>query len=475
MKLHLGLLALFESCVLYASFYVGISLRFSGSLDAATEMVGPLAPRAAVFAGVAVVALSSVGLYQSRQHISSVETLFRLATALLLAVFADAFVYYLFPAVSTGRGAQALAMAAAFTGLLATRMTLYSVVGSKRFKRNVLVYGRGDMAASLTQMCAPLEHRSFRIVGYLGVLGERREAKCTPGVARDGSLLQFVTDRQIDEIVVAMDNRRNGFPARELLDCRLAGVKISEALTFAERETGRIDLKALHPSWIIYGNGFRLGAFHRGLKRLFDVAASMVVLVIALPLLSVAMAAILVESRGRGGVLLRQERVGLHGQPFRMLKLRSMTPDAEPDGVARWASETDPRVTRVGSLIRRFRIDELPQVFNVLKGEMSFVGPRPERPQFVDELSQVIPFYRERHCVKPGLTGWAQLCYPYGSSIEDARQKLQYDLFYVKNHSPMWDGLILLETLEVVIWGKKLPSGEPHKRRAEEQASKKVA
>jgi sugar transferase (PEP-CTERM system associated) len=258
----------------------------------------------------------------------------------------------------------------------------------------------------------------------------------------------------VDEIVVAVDNRRNAFPMRELLDCRLAGVRVTEALTFAERETGRIDLGALHPSWLIYGHGFRQGALDKFLKRAFDIVASSLLLIIALPLLAVAAIAIAIESRGKGGVFLTQKRVGLRGSTFEMLKMRSMVADAEHDGHARWAMADDPRVTRVGALMRRLRIDELPQVVNILKGEMSFVGPRPERPEFVKFLSEQIPYYADRQCVKPGLTGWAQLSYPYGSSVEDARQKLQFDLFYVKNHNPMFDLWILLQTLDIVIWNK---------------------
>ena len=449
----MALLAFVESVVLCAGFYLGVSLRFAGDLDAAAEAIGSLFPRAIVFTIVAMAALLSMGLYGSRQSARLLETIMRLGAGLALAAFIDATLYYLLPGISTGRGAQVLALVAAFLGLAATRATFYALVGNERFKRNVLVYGSGELAASQARHCATLGHRSFSIVGYLGVLGEDPRPECVPLLSRSGPLLDFVRDRQIDEIVVSMDNRRNGFPMRELLDCRLAGVKISEALTFTEKETGRIDLQALHPSWLIYGSGFRQGALHRSLKRLFDVIISLLLLVLALPLLALAAVAIFVESGGRGGVLLRQERVGLHGQVFKMLKLRSMVPDAEHDGRARWASAGDPRITRVGALTRRFRIDELPQILNVLKGEMSFVGPRPERPEFVRQLSEQIPFYRERHCVKPGLAGWAQLCYPYGSSLEDARQKLQYDLFYIKNKNAMFDFLILLETLEVVIWG----------------------
>jgi sugar transferase (PEP-CTERM system associated) len=307
--------------------------------------------------------------------------------------------------------------------------------------------------------------RGFRIVGYIGALGDDVNTDCRPLLPLPSGLLSLVREQKVDEIVVALDNRRNAFPVHELLECRLSGVKISDVVTFTERETGRIDLRSLYPSWFIYSGGFRHGFLQRIFKRQFDIVASSVLLLIAVPLMTLAAFALLVESRGKGALLLKQARVGQRGKVFHMLKLRSMVADAESDGRALWASANDPRVTRVGGFLRRFRIDELPQIINILKGEMSFVGPRPERPEFVETLSKQIPYYRERHAVKPGLAGWAQLCYPYGASVEDARQKLQYDLFYMKNHHPILDLLILLETLEVVIWGKThfvpVPLDEP--------------
>jgi sugar transferase (PEP-CTERM system associated) len=338
--------------------------------------------------------------------------------------------------------------------LLATRGVFHVLSGREKFKRNVLICGRGTTASELRRSCATTGRHGFRIVGYVGALGDDVNTDCRPLLPLSGGLLHLVREHKVDEIVVALDNRRNTFPMHELLECRLSGVKIWDVSTFTERETGRIDLRSLYPSWFVYGGGFRQGVLQRIFKRQFDIVAGSILLLVAVPLLTLAAVALLIESRGKGAVLLRQARVGRLGKAFYMLKLRSMVADAESDGHALWAAANDPRVTRVGGLLRRFRIDELPQIINILKGEMSFVGPRPERPEFVDILSKQIPYYRERHAVKPGLAGWAQLCYPYGASVEDARQKLQYDLFYMKNHHPILDLLILLETLEVVIWGK---------------------
>jgi sugar transferase (PEP-CTERM system associated) len=253
---------------------------------------------------------------------------------------------------------------------------------------------------------------------------------------------------------VAMEDRRRGFPIRGLLECRLAGVEITELLTFLERETGRVRIDVLNPSWMIFGGGFRRDPLRLFSSRALDLLASLVLLILSLPIMVLTIIAIKLEDGWRAPVFYGQARVGLGGQPFTVLKFRSMRTDAERDGQAQWAQKSDPRITRVGGVIRKLRIDELPQILNVVSGRMSFVGPRPERPQFVDELSQKIPYYVQRHCVKPGITGWAQLCYPYGSSEQDALEKLQYDLYYIKNNTLLFDLAILLQTAEVVFMGK---------------------
>jgi sugar transferase (PEP-CTERM system associated) len=263
-------------------------------------------------------------------------------------------------------------------------------------------------------------------------------------------LSRFVADLGASEVVLALEERRNALPLKDLLRIKTAGVHVNDFSSFMERETGRVDLDTLNPSWLIFSDGFSSGrALSSVAKRLFDIAASGLLLALTFPL--IALFAALVKLDSRGPAFFRQQRVGLYGQPFTLLKLRSMRTDAEAGG-ARWASENDPRVTRLGRFIRKVRIDELPQVWTVLKGQMSFVGPRPEVPRFVDDLEDKLPFYAERHMVKPGITGWAQINYPYGASIEDARRKLEYDLYYAKNYTPFLDLLILLQTLRVVLW-----------------------
>ena len=253
------------------------------------------------------------------------------------------------------------------------------------------------------------------------------------------------------EVVLAMEERRNALPLADLLRVKTTGVHVNDIASFIERETGRVDLATTNPSALIFSDGFSAGQrISKAGKRLFDIVASLAVLIVGLPL--AVLAGIAVKLDSRGPALYRQQRVGLYGEPYDIWKIRSMRTDAEVAGKAVWAAENDPRITRVGRIIRTLRIDELPQLWCVLKGEMSFVGPRPERPGFVDELERQLPFYAERHMVKPGLTGWAQINYPYGASVEDARVKLEYDLYYAKNYSPFLDLLILLQTVRVVLW-----------------------
>ena len=266
-----------------------------------------------------------------------------------------------------------------------------------------------------------------------------------------GSMVDYVKENKIDEIIVAIDDRRKNFPVDEILDCKIKGVAVLDISSFFERQTGRIKLNSLHPSNLIFSDGFIQGVVNQHIKRIFDIFASLILLFFTWPVMLLTALAIMIESKFKGTILYKQARVGLYNKNFNVLKFRSMSMDAEKNG-AQWAQEVDPRVTRVGDIIRKYRIDELPQLFNVLNGDMSFVGPRPERPEFVTELSKKIKYYEIRHFVKPGITGWAQICYPYGATEHDTRNKLEYDLYYMKNHSLFLDLMILLQTTQVVVW-----------------------
>jgi len=267
------------------------------------------------------------------------------------------------------------------------------------------------------------------------------------------ALHEWALARQIDEIVVVPDDRRGTLPMKELLECKQRGIEITDLVRFLERESGKVRLSA-PPSWLVFSDGFKVSPLRVASKRIFDIFAAALILMLSWPLMLLTALAIRIESGPRQPILYFQDRVGERGRVFRLVKFRSMRTDAECDGVARWASQNDARVTRVGRVIRKLRLDELPQLWNVLSGTMSFIGPRPERPEFVAALAKEIPYYTLRHCVKPGLTGWAQLRYPYGSSAEDAAEKLTFDLFYVKNHNFRFDALIFLQTVEVVLFGR---------------------
>jgi sugar transferase (PEP-CTERM system associated) len=292
------------------------------------------------------------------------------------------------------------------------------------------------------------------LVGFVRGAGEEVAVPPTRLLSHQEHLSQMCDRMSIDEIVVAMEDRRRDFPLSELLDCRLHGVDITDLVSFLERETGRVRVDLLSAGWMIFGGGFQRDTTRRVSSRLLDLLSSTFLLTLTSPLIVATALAIKLEDGLRSHVFYRQPRVGYGGRVFNLLKFRSMRADAEGDGKAQWAQKDDPRVTRVGAFIRKTRIDELPQIINVLNGHMSFVGPRPERPPFVEELSAKIPYYAQRHTVKPGITGWAQLCYPYGSSEHDALQKLQYDLYYIKNSSFLFDLAILLQTAEVVVMGK---------------------
>ncbi|MCB1723815.1 MAG: TIGR03013 family PEP-CTERM/XrtA system glycosyltransferase [Gammaproteobacteria bacterium] len=449
-KLYL-LLGVVEFLVMFYSLLAGFYMRFSlGELRFA-ETPELLPYTALAYASSMTIAMISVGLYQRGLPFSA-GLLVRLGLSFLIASVAMSAVFYAFPDLVVGRGVMIYAMLFTFVGVLGLRSLFFRVTHSETQSNAVLVLGTGRQA----QMIANLEPQqpSFRVVGYVPVNDQEKNIPKERWILHDRRLMDIVLAYEVDEIVVAPDDRRLRLPVDEILDCKMSGTMVLDLLSFFEKETSRIKLNVLHPSWIFFSDGFRLTGLANASKRILDLTAGIVIFSLAWPLMLLVAGAILAESRGRGPVLFHQVRVGLNGRTFRVHKFRSMRTDAEADGVARWATKNDSRITRVGAIIRKTRLDELPQVFNVLRGEMSLVGPRPERPEFVEQLEKEIPFYAERHRVKPGLTGWAQLCYPYGSDVEDARNKLEFDLYYVKNASVFLDLIILLETVEVVVWGK---------------------
>ena len=441
-----------EFALLVLSTYAGIALRIGLEELENTEQHVALLPRALIYAFVLWASLTAVGLYHVRRMPTLLGVLVRMGIAFLLGGVLLVLLFYLVPTLFLGRGALALSLIVGFTLIGASRLLFSRMVDEDLFKRRVLIFGAGERAASLLDLPHRTDMRGFRLVGFVHPSGTPLAVEPKWVIGGNVNLCELVRRWDVDEVVVAVDDRRNGLPIQELLDCKLRGTAVTDALSFFERETGRVNVDLLYPSWMIFSDGFIRNRVQVLSQRIFDVVASAVLLAITWPIMLVTAALIRLEDGRRHSILYRQTRVGYEGRVFEVLKFRSMRSDAEQDGRAIWASENDDRVTRVGAFIRKYRIDELPQIFNVLRGDMSFVGPRPERPSFVEELSRKIPFYRERHAVKPGITGWAQLCYRYGSTDEDALEKLQYDLYYVKNRSFLFDLMILLQTAEVVLW-----------------------
>lgn len=410
-----------------------------------------LSVRMALFGGATTAGMTAVGLYHAKQRLRLGGVVVRVFVALVFATILVALLDLVFPVGVDGH--IWLLSIVATSGLVsAIRVISWRWFDHDVFRRRVLVYGAGQRAANLLKLRRQSDRRGFSIVAFVPADGDRRRVVDERVVGLEGSILDFARRHDISEIVVAMDDRRAGFPIADLLRCKFAGIAVTDLLAFLERETGRVSVELVNPSWLIFSEGFSSSARTEFSSRALDLTAAVVLLAIAMPIMLVAVIAIFIEDGMP--VLYRQERVGFRGRVFTVYKFRSMVKNAEADGRAQWAGAHDQRVTRTGRLFRKLRVDELPQLFNVLRGDMSLVGPRPERPEFVERLSQTIPYYHERHVVKPGLTGWAQLCYPYGSSDRDALEKLQFDLYYIKHKSLVFDLMVLLQTAEVVLWGK---------------------
>jgi sugar transferase (PEP-CTERM system associated) len=408
---------------------------------------------ALVFAALMLALNSSLGLYRREGGGAFGAHLGRVLLAVAIGVPVAYLLFSVTPYGYEARSALGYTLLLTLCGLILLRQIVFWASHAGLGAKRVLIVGTGQDAAGVEKALATLGYPSLAIVGFYPAGPD----KDSPVVAADRvlpgtlPLTEVVRGLGVREVIVAVREQRGGaLPMDELVECRVSGVPITDLAGVYERVRGEVPLESLKASWLIYGGGFSQDGLRTFVKRTFDIVVSAILLVLALPVM--ALTALVVRFESPGPVIYRQQRVGRGGRLFTCLKFRSMRADAEQDGVARWAIQSDPRVTRVGRFIRKMRIDELPQLLNVIKGEMSFVGPRPERPEFVGELKRTIPYYDLRHSVKPGVTGWAQVRYSYGASVEDARKKLQFDLYYVKNHSLFLDVLILVETVRVVIF-----------------------
>ena len=456
-SLPLLLLMLAEAAIHVGAVYLAGTLRFLDIHFHLQSTAGEalwLFPRALLYALVMLSVMTAFGLYGSELHKEDREYQVRFLASFPIVAVAMAIVFYAIPESTLGRGIMALTLLFSFIFVVSARALFFRIVGHDALKRRILVIGSGSRAAEVEALLTRLgPSAGFNLVGFVQCGDGEPHPDKSKVLGDCKSLRTLVQQHRVDEIVVGVRDRRNGhLSMSELLECKLEGIGIVDLPTFFERESGHVQLKSLNPSWMVYSMGFCRGGWQQILKRVFDIWVGGAVLIATLPVMLLATLAVWLET-GRP-ILYRQKRVGECGQVFEIVKFRSMRVDAEKDGVARWAKKNDDRITRVGTILRLTRIDELPQLFNVLRGDMSFVGPRPERPPFVNELSRKVPFYASRHAVKPGITGWAQIRYPYGASVDDAVQKLQFDLYYVKNHSLFLDLVILFQTAQVVLFGK---------------------
>jgi sugar transferase (PEP-CTERM system associated) len=414
---------------------------------------GGLLPKIVVVTALCQLCFYYNDLYDLTIVHSNRELVVRLLQAAGAAAIVLAFTCIVFPSVMLDPSTFVTALGVFVVAVLSWRLAFNRFSHDPQFEERLLIVGTGHTARTLAQQIGRQQDFAYRLVGFV------HESSDDATYVRQHDILgtaadidRIVATRHVDRIVVGLSDRRGRLPIEQLLRAKMSGVRVEEATTTYERLTGKILIDDLKPSWLIFSDGFRASRVTRFVKRMLDLSLSMILAIISAPAMALTAVAIRLDSAGR--CLYSQERVGENGRVFKIYKFRSMRIDAEQAGTPIWARDKDDRVTRVGRFIRKTRLDELPQLWNVMRGDMSFVGPRPERPFFVDQLANEIPFYLQRHAVKPGLTGWAQVKYQYGSTVEDAMEKLRYDLYYIKHLSVFFDLTIVLDTVKVILFGK---------------------
>ncbi|MEX2474901.1 TIGR03013 family XrtA/PEP-CTERM system glycosyltransferase [Marinobacter sp.] len=451
------ILGLIDLVVLAFSFCIAVFFRHFGEVSFFLDNLEFLLPSALTFGIVNLLVMIALGVHQSRLEEGMSGMMLRTIFSLIFGVPASGFVFILGNEWLWYLGFTDILTSASVLGLLLLgicRWVFFALAGKDAFRRKVLVLGAGVQARQLLEdLETPFNRKGFIITGFVPLPDEPVLIRDESLLLRPSSLYRYITTHPVREIVVAVDDRRKGLPMEDLLECKMEGVRIVDGASFYERESRKVALEMVTRGWLVFSDGFTVSSVGGCSKRLLDILAAVVLLLVGLPLMVLTAIAIKIEDGFKAPVFYSQERVGLNGRVFRVHKFRSMMTDAEKNGAV-WACQNDTRVTKVGEFIRKVRIDELPQIFNVLSGTMAFVGPRPERPVFVEQLNEKIPFYSERHRVKPGLTGWAQLCFAYADNEEDTREKLRYDLYYIKNQSLLLDLLIIIQTVEVVLFKK---------------------
>jgi sugar transferase (PEP-CTERM system associated) len=446
-------LMIFEGGLIYLCGVAATYLRFSGeAFEVFTAQRGWL--KILLLTVIAQGAFYLFDLYDFRMIRQHVTLYTRIFQALGLGAFTLALIFYVLPDVTIGRGVFLLSLVLMLTMMVGWRLLVMWLIGHPRLTDRVLILGTGEQAVKLAREVLERRESGYSVVGFVGtdpkLIGQSLINPKVVGVIND--LEEVTHGHQVNQIVVAFDDQQSQLPTSSLLRLKFgAEVSIEDSASFYEKLTRKVSVDMLQPSGLIFSANSWWRPFYKRVRKLADIVLGVIGLVLASPLMAVAMIAVKLDSRGP--VFYTQERVGLNNRPFKIIKFRSMHVNAEQDGPV-WAGQGDPRVTRVGHVIRKLRIDELPQFLNVLRGEMSIIGPRPEREVFVELFEREIPYYSQRHLVKPGITGWAQVRYPYGASLEDAIEKLQYDLYYIKNQSPLLDIIILFETVRIVLFGR---------------------
>ena len=451
------ILGLIDFLILVLSFGLAVFFRYFGDVSFFTANLSYVMPSALAFGAVNSLVMIALGVHQASIEDGLSGMMLRTILGLIVSLplsgalylVSEDWLWYL-----AGDGILSSASVFGFFLLGIVRTLFFALVDADAFRRKVLILGAGKRAKQLLEdLTAPLNRKGFVLVGFVPLPDETTHVDESMLVHLPHTLHRYILTHRVREIVVAVDDRRRGLPMEDLLECKMEGVRIVEGATFYERESRKVALEMVTKGWLVFSDGFTLSSVSGFGKRAIDIIAATVLLLATLPFMVLTAIAIKIEDGLKAPILYSQERTGLNGKPFLVYKFRSMITDAEKGGAV-WASKNDARVTRVGAFIRKVRIDELPQIFNVLNGTMAFVGPRPERPVFVEQLVEKIPLYNERHRVKPGITGWAQLCFAYADNEEDTREKLRYDLYYIKNQSLLLDLLIIIQTVEVVLFKK---------------------
>lgn len=438
-------------------FLLAISAHFVGiyaasvSFSTLSEFPTVEIINALFFACILLLTSSVSELYGKGHYKVGKGALARVIASLLLALAVIGSIYFLAPQIMGAKNATVVSLV--FFGFFQFLWHTYYpfLIKFPGMSQNLLILGSGPLAVQVGETLANDNH-NYELVGFAQSENENSVLEENQIIGRFNNLVETSSQFNVQKIVVAVSEQRGVLPIGDLLKCRFNGIDVVDAMSFFEEMTGTVQVENVNPGWFIYSSGFEISLFSLYIKRILDIVFSLIGILLSWPVMIVVALAVKLDSPGP--VLYRQIRVGKNEEVFELYKFRTMNAGAEQTTGAVWASLDDPRITKVGKFLRKTRLDEIPQFFNVLKGDMAFVGPRPERPEFVLELYQLLPYYTKRHALKSGVTGWAQVNYPYGASVEDALEKLNYDLYYIKNYSIFLDILIIMETVQVVLFGR---------------------